>query len=134
MKKERTESPAVDEGAWAVPVLATTAHSGEGVDALLETVEKHRAWLLESGQLEARRKARARGRVEDVVNRELRRITWGRPETLRRRLVTRLCSPPDPHQRGDALFSGEGDRRRLASLNPVPPSNIFLNGTGTGSR
>jgi LAO/AO transport system kinase len=84
MNRERTESPAVDEGAWVVPVLATTAQSGEGVEALLEAVEQHRAWLVESGQLEARRRARATGRVQDVVNRELRRIAWERPETVRR--------------------------------------------------
>ncbi len=84
MNKERTESPAADEGAWVVPVLATTAQSGEGVDALLEAVEQHRAWLVESGQLEARRRARAAGRVHDVVNRELRRIAWERPDTVRR--------------------------------------------------
>lgn len=82
MKKERTTSPKPDDGAWTVPVLATTAQTGEGVDELLDTVEKHRAWLVESGQLEARRRARARGRVQDVVNRELRRITWNRSETL----------------------------------------------------
>ena len=84
MKKERTESPAADEGAWSVPVLATIAQTGEGVDTLLDTVDEHRSWLVESGQLEARRRARARGRVQDVVNRELRRIAWGRPETVRR--------------------------------------------------
>jgi LAO/AO transport system kinase len=81
MKKERAESPKPDEGAWTIPVLATTAQSGEGVDELLETVEKHRAWLVESGQLEERRRARARGRVQDVVNRELKRIAWNRDET-----------------------------------------------------
>lgn len=81
MKKERSTSPKPDDGAWTIPVLATTAQSGEGVDELLETVEKHRAWLVESGQLEGRRRARARGRVQDVVNRELKRIAWGRDET-----------------------------------------------------
>lgn len=81
MKKERSTSPKLDDGAWTIPVLATTAQSGEGVDELLETVEKHQAWLVESGQLEGRRRARARGRVQDVVNRELKRIAWGRDET-----------------------------------------------------
>lgn len=81
MKKERSTSPKPDDGAWTIPVLSTTAQSGEGVDELLETVEKHRAWLVESGQLEGRRRARARGRVQDVVNRELKRIAWGRDET-----------------------------------------------------
>ena len=81
MKKERTETPSVSEDDWSVPVLATTAQTGDGVDELLEAVERHRSWLVSSGQLEERRRARAKGRVQDVVNRELRRITWRRPET-----------------------------------------------------
>lgn len=82
LNKERSEAPpAVDEG-WTLPVLATTAQSGEGVDELLEAIEDHRRWLVSSGQLEARRRARARGRVQDVVNRELLRITWSRPDVL----------------------------------------------------
>lgn len=81
MRKERdTDAPPAEPGGWITPVLATTAQSGEGVDALLEQIEKHRAWLVESGQLEARRRARARGRVRDVVNREMVRIAWSRDE------------------------------------------------------
>jgi LAO/AO transport system kinase len=82
MKKERAETPSVEDGDWSVPVLATTAQSGEGVDELLEAVERHRSWLVSSGQLEERRRARAKGRVQDVVNRELLRITWRKPETV----------------------------------------------------
>jgi len=74
-ERETDAAPPEPEG-WTVPVLPTTAQSGEGVDGLLEKVESHRAWLVESGQLEARRRDRARGRVRDVVNRELVRITW----------------------------------------------------------
>jgi LAO/AO transport system kinase len=69
-------------------VLATTAQSGEGVDELLETVEKHRAWLVESGQLErAPARPGAEIRVQDVVNRELKRIAW-RSATRRRSCST----------------------------------------------
>lgn len=82
MQKERNESPPVGDDDWSIPVLSTTAHSGEGVDKLLETVDRHRQWLQDSGQLEVRRRARARGRVQDVVNRELQRTAWRREETV----------------------------------------------------
>ncbi len=61
---------------WEIPVLQTVAHSGEGVQELLEAVSRHRAFLEESGLLLERREARAAGRVRDVVERELRRVAW----------------------------------------------------------
>jgi LAO/AO transport system kinase len=76
MRQERTTPAPVPEGAWAVPVLATAAQSGQGLDELLAKIEEHGAWLESSGQLEERRRARARIRVQDVVNREMRRVAW----------------------------------------------------------
>lgn len=76
-RKERTtEPPPPEADGWSVPVLTTNALSNEGVDELLTTVAEHRAWLVESGQLDERRRARAEGRIRDVVNREMRRIAW----------------------------------------------------------
>ena len=63
-----------------MPVLKTNALTNEGVDKLLTTIDEHRTWLEESGQLEARRRDRAEGRIRDVVNRELMRIAWRRDE------------------------------------------------------
>ena len=57
----------------------TNALTNEGVPELLQTVEKHRAWLEMSGQLEARRRERAAIRIRDVVDRELRRVAWNSP-------------------------------------------------------
>ena len=88
MKKERTtDAPAEEPEGWSVPVLTTNALTNEGVEKLLETVDEHGRWLAESGQLEARRRARAEGRVRDVVNRELKRIAWRREEVTE--LLTR---------------------------------------------
>ena len=79
MKKERTtDAPATEPEGWSVPVLKTNALTNEGVDKLLTTIDEHRAWLEESGQLEARRRDRAEGRIRDVVNRERMRIAWRR--------------------------------------------------------
>ena len=43
---------------WRPPVLATTAATGDGVAALWDSIQAHRAHLDESGQLEPRRAAR----------------------------------------------------------------------------
>jgi len=76
LREERTTEAVAPEGneGWSIPVLTTVAQSGEGVPELLEVVEAHRVWLQASGQLEARRRSRARARVQDVVERELRRV------------------------------------------------------------
>jgi len=80
MKKERTtDAPAPEPGGWEVPVLTSNALTNEGVTDLLKTVEEHRVWLEESGQLETRRRARAAIRIRDVVDRELRRVAWNSP-------------------------------------------------------
>jgi LAO/AO transport system kinase len=76
VKRERTVHPEEEGGAWTIPVLKTIAQSGGGIPDLLAAVDRHCAWLRESGELERRRRARARGRVRDVVERELRRIAW----------------------------------------------------------
>jgi LAO/AO transport system kinase len=59
---------------WQIPVLATTAQTGEGVPELMEAIAAHRTHLEESGELEVRRRRRAETRVRDVVARELQRI------------------------------------------------------------
>ena len=75
MKKEgATEVEPVDPDAWSVPVLKTNALTNEGVDELCESIERHGDWLVESGQIETRRKDRAAVRIRDVVDREMRRV------------------------------------------------------------
>lgn len=75
-RRERTRVEQTEPEGWTIPVLPTVAQSGEGVGELRDAVERHRAWLQESGELERRRRARARTRVRDVVDRELRRVAW----------------------------------------------------------
>ena len=58
---------------WKIPVLKTVAQTGEGIPELVETIANHRAHLIESGELEVRRRARAEARIRDVLDRELRR-------------------------------------------------------------
>jgi LAO/AO transport system kinase len=73
-KKEskRWEPP---EG-WQIPVLTTVANAGEGIDELRAALRAHREHLMDSGELDARRRARTATRIRDVVDRERRRRTW----------------------------------------------------------
>lgn len=61
---------------WEIPVLQTVAQTGEGVKEVMDAVADHRAFLEMSGGLAVRREARAATRVRDVVERELRRVSW----------------------------------------------------------
>ncbi len=56
---------------WEIPVLKTSAGRGEGIDELLAAVRSHGRHLADSGALAERRAGRARGRIRDVVERDL---------------------------------------------------------------
>ena len=64
------------EGVWRPPVVKTVATTGEGVDELLGEIDRHAAWLEESGDLVRRRTARARREVEAIALATLRE-RWG---------------------------------------------------------
>lgn len=55
------------DGAWRPPVLQTVASTGEGIDSLLAEIDRHAAWLAESGELARRRTLRARREVEAIA-------------------------------------------------------------------
>jgi LAO/AO transport system kinase len=76
--RARAKERAADEGSWSIPVLKTVAQSGEGVEALVETLDRHSVYLRESGELRARREKRVVERVRGLVERELRRQVWDR--------------------------------------------------------
>lgn len=54
-------------GEWRPPILTTVASRGEGLDEVLEALEKHRGWLEETGELHARRVRRAADEVEAIA-------------------------------------------------------------------
>ena len=55
-----------DDG-WRVPILKTVAARAEGVDEVVDEVERHGAWLAGNGQLELRRRKRAADEVEAIA-------------------------------------------------------------------
>jgi LAO/AO transport system kinase len=57
---------------WKPPVLAASASTGQGVDALLAAVRTHREHTRKSGEFDERRRARARNRIRELVEEALR--------------------------------------------------------------
>jgi LAO/AO transport system kinase len=55
------------EGGWRPPIVKTVAQNGEGVDKVVEAIDKHRAWMEERGELAARRRRRARDEIEAIA-------------------------------------------------------------------
>ncbi len=60
------------DGAWAPPIVKTVAVKGDGVDALVQAIDEHHRWALDSGERERRRQRRAREEIEAIALTELR--------------------------------------------------------------
>jgi len=91
------EQPAPAEG-WAVPVLATAAIKGDGVEALAKAIEDHRGYLIESGELAQRERARVRAEMESLLRdllaeRFLLRQSEARFEEALEKVITRSIDP-----------------------------------------
>jgi LAO/AO transport system kinase len=74
----------LDPQPWFPPIIMTRGDTGEGVEELKETIEKHRSYLEESGRLGERRRASLKAFV----------ISWAK-ERLEREMQERLESEDD---------------------------------------
>ena len=74
--REQSRKAAEESGSWAIPVLKTVAQSGEGLDELVRTLDRHAVYLRESGELSRRRQSRLAERVRAVVERQMRKLAW----------------------------------------------------------
>ena len=66
----------VPEGGWKPPIVKTVAAKPEGLDEVVAEIDRHRAWLADSGELDARRTRRARDEIEAIAVTALRE-RWG---------------------------------------------------------
>ncbi len=62
---------------WTPPVLQSVAAREEGIDGVLGALDRHSRYLEASGELRARRRARLRERVVEVVEHKVRQRLWG---------------------------------------------------------
>jgi LAO/AO transport system kinase len=60
-------------GEWREPIVKTVAVRGEGLDEVVEAIDKHRAWMERAGELARRRGRRARDEIEAIAVTALRR-------------------------------------------------------------
>ncbi len=56
---------------WNVPVCETVAVEGKGVDGLLHAIDRHRAYLEASGEMEQRKRANVKRQVEMLLQEQL---------------------------------------------------------------
>ena len=95
---------ALSPAEWKPPIVTTVATSGEGVDELVRQLDRHWAWLADSGERDRRRLARARGEVAALAFGAVR----GRlavPDELAARVADGRC---DPHEAADELLASLG--------------------------
>ncbi|THA73383.1 methylmalonyl Co-A mutase-associated GTPase MeaB [Streptomyces sp. A0642] len=95
-------------GDWRPPIVKTVAARGEGIDEVVEALEKHRAWMEEHGVLAERRTARAAREVETIAVTRLRERIGDlhgdrRLDALAARIVAGRL---DPYAAADELVAG----------------------------
>jgi LAO/AO transport system kinase len=89
---------------WKPPIVTTVATSGEGVDELVRQLDRHWAWLADSGERDRRRLARAREEVTALAFGSVRRRLVV-PDELAERVADGRC---DPHEAADELLASLG--------------------------
>lgn len=95
-------------GDWRPPIVKTVAARNEGIDELVDALEKHRAWLEKHDVLNERRERRAAREVETIAVTALRERIADlsgdrRLGSLARRIV---AGELDPYAASDELVAG----------------------------
>jgi LAO/AO transport system kinase len=67
---------------WTPPVLSAVATQEKGITEIVDALDRHFAYLEQSGKLRARRRERMRERVMDVVEQKVRGRLWKDTATM----------------------------------------------------
>jgi GTPase len=94
-----------DAESWLPPIVKTVAARDEGIDQVLAAVERHRDHLKSTGELDRRRRAHLRLRVETILKE---RIVAAADRVLgvEREVERGFAQHTDPYRVADRLFSG----------------------------
>ena len=112
LKQVREAAAAEDADQWTPPVLRTSALKGEGIDELVQALDRHFRYLERSGTLRERRRSRLRERVVEMVEDKTRRRLWGDAATnawLEERLPALESGQATPFGIADALLARSAD-------------------------
>lgn len=92
---------------WRVPVLKASSVKGEGIDELVDALDRHRQWLAESGALDRQRASQARHQVLTLVrHRLLERVLAHTDDRALNDVVRRVAARDlDPHTAAEALIA-----------------------------
>ncbi|GGJ75230.1 transporter [Streptomyces camponoticapitis] len=95
-------------GDWRPPIVKTVAARGEGIDEVVEALDKHRTWLEKNDVLTERRARRAAREVETIAVTALReRIGDLRGDRRLGALARRIVAGEvDPYAAADELVAG----------------------------
>jgi LAO/AO transport system kinase len=88
---------------WMPPIVKTVASLGRGVEELVAALERHQAWLDESGARKARRLGQLRLRVESLLKDRVLRAA-DQSAGLGRALEQAFAQREDPHTVAERLF------------------------------
>ena len=112
VRQVREAARAEDAETWTPPVLSTVAAKEQGIDEVVEALDRHFRYLERSGTLRERRRARLRERVVEVVEDKARRRLWGDAATnawLEERLPALETGEATPFGIADALLDRSAD-------------------------
>jgi LAO/AO transport system kinase len=94
-------------GAWRPPIVKTIASRAEGLDGVVEAVDRHRSWMERTGELDRRRLRRARDEIEAIAVTALReRFGDLHGDARLDRLAGRLVAgETDPYTAADEIIA-----------------------------
>jgi len=94
-----------EHGDWLPAIVKTVAARDEGVDRVIAEVERHRDYLVASGELERRRVSHLRLRVETILKE---RVVAAADRILgvEREVERGFAEREDPYRVADRLFTG----------------------------
>ena len=96
----------IDEemGAWLPPIVKTVASLGRGIEDVLAAVDRHRAHLVESGELAERRRDHLRLRVEMALKARVLAAASERLE-LQAEIERAFAEKVDPYTVAERVFA-----------------------------
>ena len=90
---------------WLPPIVRTVAPRGEGIGELLAAIERHGRFLSQSGELDARRRAQLKLRVEAILKDRV-LAEAERHAGLDREIERGYAGRIDPYALSDGLYRG----------------------------
>jgi LAO/AO transport system kinase len=100
--RDLRQMAAMSASPWKAPVVTTVAVAGEGIDELVRQLDRHWAWLTDSGERERRRLERARDEVTAMAFGVLRQ-RLAVPDELAARVASGRLGP---HEAAEELLAG----------------------------